>query len=169
MNKKIIIGIIVSVVVLGAIIAVAIIMKPNQNPQTQPISTPSQQPTTPTTASPQQTQTSEYIVIQTDKGGVTVKNFYKIAVKIWEGGQYLIKEKGDYGLYYYQQSGRFEIGISSRSKSDFYIKKSIAEQDLINTLGVTEAEACKLLVTIGSTNIGDESIDGQIFPLSFCQ
>ncbi len=97
-------------------------------------------------------------------GGVWVNNFYRSAASADEAARAVaIKREGAYDIFYYPDTGRFEIELSlSASLAD----KAAAEGMFMDILGVGKADVCKLDVTVSElTSSGDRSGS----PLTVCQ
>lgn len=165
MNKKIIIG---AVVIIGMAIVLWFKKTPSKQQIPNTNSTNTQSTTGGIFMSPPDTN-SDRITIQTTKGSVVMNNFYKTAEKFWpEGEGYKLKEGDRYIIYYYRKANLFSLDVSSSGRKDFETLRKIVENDFIQTLAISQEEACKLDVSIGSSRTYDPTIDGVEFPLSFC-
>lgn len=98
-------------------------------------------------------------VVSGPGGSIRVNNFYKNAIGIVEETQVIIKKSTDYEIDYSRADASFTISLKGKN-SDI---RSIAETDLIQILGVSKADACKLRVSEY-----DLSRPGVTNSLSFC-
>jgi hypothetical protein len=105
------------------------------------------------------------LAIGTARGTVQVKNFYGPNLGIDDGGDLIVKATADYLIVYDYFDSSFWLAITGKP---FTTWQNVAEQDFIQTLGITEADACKLDVTSGVIYSQGDPNDGQSFPLSFC-
>lgn len=110
--------------------------------------------------------TGDSFVIGTEKGGVTVKNFYKTAKEIIEQTEVVLAETKDYLIVYHAATSNFDIEFLSKA-SNFESILVSAESDFLSRLGVFGADACKLGVTV-NVPYGRDLIVGGQRPLSFC-
>ena len=109
--------------------------------------------------------TGSYLQIGTSKGTVQVNNFYALNPPVVEGNVIVIKDTADYAVTYDPSDSSFWLAITG---TPFATAQSEAEQDLLATLGIGKADACKLNVTSGMVYTPGDALDGQSFPLSFC-
>lgn len=108
--------------------------------------------------------TEKKLSFQTNKGEVLVNNFYTNAVFINSSGGSEIKKMDSYSLYYIVQEKRFAIYIAS---SDIIEAQKSAENDILNILGITKADACKLGIFVFIDKEYNFEGVGR-YPLSFC-
>ncbi|MDR3378605.1 MAG: hypothetical protein P4M10_07965 [Verrucomicrobiae bacterium] len=102
---------------------------------------------------------STTITIGTPSGLVTVNNFYKTALGAEE--QFVVLAQGqDYEITYNVNTSSFYINVL---QTPFDAGRAAGEAGLLQILGVTRADACKLDVTEGAAG----NTSGKIF-LSFC-
>jgi hypothetical protein len=109
--------------------------------------------------------TGQYFSIGTPHGVVQVNNFYASNPEVINGGDLLIKQTADYWFTYSPSDGSFWIAVSS---TPFDAVRQTAEADFLATLGVNEADACKLDVSVGVPYDPSNSLSGESLPLSFC-
>jgi hypothetical protein len=109
--------------------------------------------------------TSTSLSIGTAQGVVQVANFYAADPPVIEGGEIVIKQTPNYVVVYEPVDSSFWLGITG---TPFATWRAIAERDLLTTLDISEAEACKLAATSGIIYQDGDPLDGQSFPLSFC-
>lgn len=108
--------------------------------------------------------TSTMLEIGTSKGIVTMNNFYLSNPPVDDDEDLVIKITENYLIDYDPTDSSFWIGING----PFATWQSIAEQDFLATLGISQADACKLKVTDGVIYSPNNPDDGKSFPLSFC-
>ncbi len=109
--------------------------------------------------------TSTYLQLGTSQGVVQVDNFYLANPPVIEGGDLVIKQTPDYDIVYDPLESTFWLSITG---NPFATWQTAAEQDFLTTIGVSEADACKLGVTSGVIYSPGNPLDGESFPLSFC-
>ncbi len=113
----------------------------------------------PADAPPRTFPAGDTIAIGTDKGTVTVKNFYRNLVDT-EEGFIIIRDEPAYMIYYEVTSGAFFIDLSvpfsDRARAEI-------EKSFVALLGVSGEDVCKLDVTVTSSQS-----PGETRPLSFC-
>jgi hypothetical protein len=103
---------------------------------------------------------------QTQKGEVRVNNFYREAEFILEDGHATIKRVDDYTLTYVALLKSFQITITA---PDILDTKNRAEKDLLNILGVSPQDLCKMNpVVFVDKGFDPRSEYTRSFPLSFC-
>ena len=110
--------------------------------------------------------TGDTITIGTAKGSVTVNNFYKSAVYIARDQKaVVIQQASAYNIVYDVSGSSFSITILL---PQFEAPRQIAEAAFLNSLGVSEQDACKL--TVYESILGDASNQyvSRSLPLSFC-
>ncbi|HUZ92914.1 MAG TPA: hypothetical protein VNG29_02850 [Candidatus Paceibacterota bacterium] len=108
--------------------------------------------------------TDPTITLGTAKGSVIVNNFYKLAVE-QEENTLVFKKTDQYLLSYDTTNSSFWIQVSGTPFDD---ARKAAEADFLQTLGLSQADACKLAVSVGVPYSPGNALDGQFFPLSFC-
>ncbi len=125
--------------------------------------TPTPTPVTPTTPPP--VPSGDVIVIGTDEGQVTMKNFAKEATRIDSRGDiYFSKDEKKYHLVHFAGEKSFMITVVGKPVPQ--VAKE-AEQAFLSALGIGQADACKLEVYITVPAWVDENYS-QNYGLSFC-
>lgn len=109
--------------------------------------------------------TGSRLPIGTAGGTVQVNNFYTFGVGVGDDGIIVIKSTSTYWFTYDPASGSFWIAVAG---VPFDTIRAAAESDFLTTLGVNQADACKLDVSVGVPYSVGNPLDGQSFPLSFC-
>lgn len=104
------------------------------------------------------------ITLTTRKGSVTTKNFLKTA-EDFGAGVYALSMTENYHINYYRPDNGFQIAILTRPAQT---GRDQAETALLEMLGITEQEACKLLVSLSVPFDVDPSLATKEFGLSFC-
>lgn len=105
------------------------------------------------------------LAIGTPQGTVTVHNFYSADVPVDEVQDLVFKETQDYLMVYDPENSSFWLAITG---TPFDAWRTVAEQDFLQTLGITESDACRLYVTEGVIYSAGDPNDGIPFPLTFC-
>jgi hypothetical protein len=129
-------------------------------------STPSSNipPSTDTNENPPTTQ--ETFVIETTEGSVLIKNFYKNPVAILPGIGLVLTTTFDYDIHFMFSDNSFTITIFNPPIVEV---RRQAEEELLNILGVSEQDACKLNVHLGVHRSADSDLGGGAdYGLSFC-
>lgn len=104
--------------------------------------------------------TSTTITIGTSQGVVSMNNFYQTGVGAQE--QYIIiKQNDNYEINYDTYFSGFYIAIKGQP---FATWQTAAEQDFLQTLGVTTTDACNLTVAEGNEAVSST----EKYALSFC-
>ncbi|MEI7425407.1 MAG: hypothetical protein WCK16_00580 [Candidatus Moraniibacteriota bacterium] len=75
------------------------------------------------------------------------------------------KENANYSIDYYPQDQGFIIAILN---TDIQLARDMAEKDLLTTLNISQADACKLKVSLGVPFDVNENASGINYRLSFC-
>ncbi len=106
------------------------------------------------------------ITLGTSGGSVTMNNFYKNAYYITQNQQnVVIQQTSTYDIVYNASDGSFTFGIFSLPLA---VVRQAAEAAFLNSLGISEQDACKLGVyEVVSGSIFNQ-YPGKSFPLSFC-
>jgi hypothetical protein len=104
------------------------------------------------------------VEIGTPLGSVRTKNFYLRAVGGDEASVTILK-KTEYFISYSTLDSGFWIAITSK---DFSVNRALAERDFLETLGVTQSDACRLDVMVSVPYNVDPARAGQRYGLSFC-
>ena len=130
---------------------------PGLNQTVPPIQTASSTP-------PLASSTGSTITIGTPNGSVTVKNFYASSTTIYPEGDQQVRKTPLYEIVYNKADSSFSIGIL---QSPVAPAIAAAENDLLQTLGISQQQACQLKVTVGIPWWVDEANAGGR-GLSFC-
>lgn len=177
MKKVLIFAIILAVIVLGAGIYFAFIKNNNQSTILPSVAEPSSTSLATTSTNGladyigQASEvignlpTSSRLAIGTSGGTVQVINFYLSDPPVIDGGYVIVKQAQEYIISYDPVNSDFWIGISA---TPFTAWQLPAEQDFLATLGISEADACKLSVTVGAIYSPGNPFDGESLPLNFC-
>lgn len=105
------------------------------------------------------------LVLGTPQGSVTVNNFYTGAKISPDRTSVLIAETPAYVISYYAPDSSFNILIE---QLPFATIRAEAESAFLQKLGISEQQACKLKVQVGTPISVDPSYAGQNIGLSFC-
>ena len=97
---------------------------------------------------------------------VVVNNFFPKATKINQYGDYSLLKNEEYKILYEAQFNLFLISIIS---SPFKEIRKTAEGEFVKILGVTQADACKLNVSITTPLYANPQEAGKNYRLSFCE
>jgi hypothetical protein len=124
---------------------------------------------TPVTSVPQaypNAPTGQSISVGTSQGTVEINNPYTMSgVQIGDDGVLLVKQTPNYWITYDPSDSSFWIAVSS---TPFAAIRATVEQDFVAILGVSQADACKLDVSVGVPYSAGNPMNGKSFPLSFC-
>ena len=104
----------------------------------------------------------DFFELGTERGSVAVKNFYKTAKEIVDA-EVVLAETPDYLIVYKPLEGNFDIFILSANNLHDLIQ--LAEEKLLEQLGISREDACKLNVAVYGAN---PAFGGDVRPLSFC-
>jgi len=111
--------------------------------------------------------TEQYLSLGTANGIVRANNFYAASsTQVGTDGVLIIKQTPDYWFTYDPSDSSFWIAISG---APFATVRAAAEQDFLATLGVSQADACKLDLSVGVPYSAGNPMNGQSLPPSFCQ
>lgn len=109
---------------------------------------------------------SSTITIGTDRGTVTVNNFYNTASYTTQDGQTVVlQDQADYQIVYNVSDSSFIISILA---TPLEANRQAAESAFLSQLGISQADACKLKVSEGVPIGVSNQYPGVNFPLSFC-
>lgn len=97
--------------------------------------------------------------------GVQVNNFYAASRSVDSEGTLELTNDVNFSVLYYPQDESFLITITN---SPFENYRQQAESVLLTLLGVSETEACRLTVSIGTPAFANPDEAGKNYPLSFC-
>lgn len=107
--------------------------------------------------------TPSYITIN----GVQTNDFIKTGTQInKEGDISITKISGSFNITYLAQFKEFLISITG---SPFESQRQIAEKAFIQSLGISQIDACKLTINITTSIHINPNEAGKNYPLSFCQ
>lgn len=110
--------------------------------------------------------TSTTVTIGTSQGSVTMNNFYKNpALVVPGGGTILIVTTSSYSLVYTVSDSSFTIALTSEPLA---AARTAAEAGLLQALGISRADACRLNVSVYVPVSIDAERAGINFGLSFC-
>ncbi len=164
MSKKTKILIALLIILLIVVIVLFFINKKSvsvNQPQTQQTSSPatSNQFTMPSPS-------DQKMTINTSQGNIATNNLYKNPVENLSDNGVAFKETSDYYMAFYPQDQGILIAIQG---SDMQTDIAEAESALLQTLGITQTQACQLKVSIV---IPVAAINAQyptdLYGLSFC-
>jgi len=132
----------------------------NKTPRPSPIPTvePSVPPPLPTNI---KSRPNDKIIIN----NVELRNFFIFSKKINENGDVLISQSENYNIEYFPKFNSFLIVIKAYP---FEENRKLAEQELIDKLGINKKDACRLSVNITTTQKINPEFSGRNYPLSFC-
>ena len=103
----------------------------------------------------------------TNQGEIKVNNFYKNAKKIIEATVYL-KETQNYSIMYFSRTNQFLISLNAYNEDEADSYRSQAEQDLLSILGITQEDACKLILQTQVPYSYNGELSKLDYNLSFC-
>jgi hypothetical protein len=110
------------------------------------------------------------VLLGTSQGTVAVKNFYKEAEIMNQNTVFLrmdsFNNAAHYDFGYNRLGSQFYIMIDAYSLADAIKYRSAAEEDLLNTLGISEADACKLNIDL---RVNPTYIFAGNYPSNFAQ
>lgn len=94
----------------------------------------------------------ETLIISGPGGSVRINNFYKNILNVVEENQLILRNNPDYEIDYSRADANFYITLRTVNS------RSAAEKDLLDMLGIKNADACKLSISeyaagaLGATN-----------------
>ncbi|HVO28553.1 MAG TPA: hypothetical protein VMT81_01040 [Candidatus Paceibacterota bacterium] len=110
--------------------------------------------------------TGATLTIGTPEGGVVMNNFYNTTRQVSaDHTAILIEQTSTYNITYYAPDSSFNILIEA---APFETVRAEAEQAFLQALGISQADACKLNVKVGTTIDVDPDYAGVNLGLSFC-
>jgi len=118
------------------------------------------------TTTPTVNTENNQITLPGKTGLVTTNNFYKTAVEITDRNDALITSNDDFQILYYPADNSFFITITNKPIES--VRKK-AETELLNRLGISTEDACRLKVSVGAPGWVDDNLAGQELGLSFCK
>jgi hypothetical protein len=75
----------------------------------------------------------------------------------------------DFTIQYTETNHRFDIVIPAASQQEFAAIRPSAEAKLLELLGISETQACQLIVYVTVPHGELYGFSGSVFPLSFCK
>jgi hypothetical protein len=105
------------------------------------------------------------LTFQTQKGDVLTKNIYKNPVSMLSEKGVEFKNNSDYSIDFYPQDEGFLIIITNPDVKSALEK---AGKDFVETLGISQADACKLKVTVTVPFSVSAQYGGGTYGLNFC-
>jgi len=100
------------------------------------------------------------------EGDIEIDNFYKSAQVINENGDAVVNKSEDHETIYFPTGSQFLISIIG---SPFDEAKLKAEVSFLQSLGISQDEACRLNVIITTPRFANPEQAGQEYKLSFCE
>jgi hypothetical protein len=128
---------------------------------------PEDQPSIPVvfpSSTPETASSSGTIQVGTGAGVVSVKDFRPTALAKSQG-DYLIARTPEYDITYSQNGSEFLLALSAVPFADV---RARAEQALLQSLGISQSDACKLSVVTRVDHYIDPDHAYRDWPLSFC-
>lgn len=98
-------------------------------------------------------------------GEVSVKDIYASPVELAGKEDVVVARSDHYEIIYYGKDESFVIAIKNKPVQN---ARDAAEQALLDALGITPQEACKLSVQLSVLGSVDLELAGQNYGLSFC-
>lgn len=119
------------------------------------------------------TKIANEISIQSVTGGSSVKinnparstNFADMGSNVYVSDERQLGNDIGFSVAYFEEDGSFAISITGAPLAEHHQK---ASHYLLETLQISEEEACKLNVYVGVTYDIDPNLSGKNFGLSFC-
>ncbi len=145
-NKKIILLLVPVILIIGALIYVLIAKKSGHKETAPP--TP-----------------EEKISVPTNQGSVAIPDITKNPIENLSDGGVTFKLSDDFSIEYYAKDNSFIITLLN---NDVEKAQKEAEQEFLQSLGVSQDDACKLNVIIGVPFSVNENFAGGVYKLSFC-
>jgi hypothetical protein len=171
MNAKriLLIGIFTGAIIASALVVYLIVARPGAVSPAPEESLPT--PSAPVVITPPPAlspPTDDTFVIQTPSGGVAVRNFYKDNPVIYGDVNVMLATGGDYHIQYERTQGQFFIGLLARTREQARSMRVRAEDALLEKLGISRQEACKLEVSVAVPGSWNLELAGVNYGLSFC-
>jgi hypothetical protein len=107
----------------------------------------------------------ETLTLGTPSGNVTVKNFYKTALALIEGTEVVLAKNDGYEIDYSNVDSSFVITIRQIPIDSVRVD---AESQLLNLLGISKNDACRLSVSVIIPASLDPQAGGRSYPLGIC-
>lgn len=92
-------------------------------------------------------------------------NFESIGSGVYISDERKLGNDSGFSVAYFEEDGSFAISLTGKPFALYHEK---ASRYLLDTLKISEAEACTLNVYVGVTYDTDPSLSGKNFGLSFC-
>ncbi len=108
------------------------------------------------------------MIIETSEGSIELINPEKNAEEYIDTENTLIKSTPDYEIFYLKYDQKESFAISLLGKN-FEESRKQSEDAFLKLLGITEEQACKLVVSESVPYGTNASLAGKDFSLSFCQ
>ena len=121
-----------------------------------------------TSSLPVVTPSSDGLTFSGPGGTVRTNDFYAAAVASTSYAVTLYADDAVGIIDFYPETRSFNIGVSGITNGVFGANRATLEQELLRLLGVSQEDACKLPVFLGTGGTGNEDLDGVPFNLSFC-
>lgn len=99
-------------------------------------------------------------------GDVEVNNFYKSAQLVNDNGDAMISRSDEFEILYMPTGAQFLISIIG---SPFEESKRLAETSFLQSLGISQNQACQLNVIVTTPRFANPDQAGQEYKLSFCE
>jgi len=120
-------------------------------------------PAQPSASTPLDVPPGDTILLGTKGLSVEVKNFYRDAAGLGEGGTIFLVQNSDYSISYSPAGNEFTVMVTGLPADSARAK---AEADFLNRLGIAEQQACRLAATVIIPM--HDGVPGQSGPFSFC-
>lgn len=92
-------------------------------------------------------------------------NFANLGAGVYISDERQLGDDVGFNIAYFEEDGSFAIGLTGKPLEEYHKK---ASRYLLETLHITEEEACELNVYVGVTYDVDPNLSGKNFMLSFC-
>lgn len=165
-SKKFLTFFLFGIISVGIIFFILSKAKPVETPPVVPLPTPVPVLRPPVLKPTPTLVVSEVPVRKVNVSGVLVNDFFQLAKHTNKSGDVLFVDTEKYQILYLGKYNKFLISILS---SPFLEIKKEAEGDFIKTLGVNQADACRLPVETTTPFFANPDYSGAIYTLGFCQ
>lgn len=121
-----------------------------------------------TAPNPQDLQNGDYVIFQTPTGSVSIKNIFKEVIVNANGATQpiILNQNEFYTVSYNFEGNYFGIVLNQKPVAQY---RPLAEQDLLDSLGISKQDSCKLPVTETVPLSVDDQNGGNInYGLSYC-
>ncbi len=105
------------------------------------------------------------LAIGSSGGSITVKNFYRGALGVIEESEVVMDRTDAYELDYSRADSSFAATLLRGPVAQ---TRAEAEARLLDILGISRSDACRLSVSVVIPVSVDASLGGRSYPLSFC-